>query len=655
MSTDTGLITIASAAYLAPPAASGKYLTDQPYLFQPVSAQGWAPRIPYTGQARNLHRETVGPTRDYVAVNPVSWKWRNRGGDWVGPPPGLVPMAPVWWSSVLTPALGVVAAAYKIDMTVMAQHCQVNNRWMAFLISCGGSRIISAKLGTQPPTLTCRYTDGTSETMPLWLIAGMATGSVVPSTLTATANLPAVMEFKKPSKPVASATLDFLVTAHSTSTSTIGVLLLDPPLNTDGLRHGVAAAGPLDATLPSDPSIIGVHRYVDGWKLPDFLAGSFNINADNAYDPSLWGGARNLAKLPNVGVGKWLAGLKDNGHGVFQQIDNFGKPEAEWQPVDSTFTGDGYVPLAPGMGALRLKMFKGVDITTGEPVRDGSVVGYTGSGAAATAIPLPPAEFCTLQEIYTRYYLLIGTPGGASYVADPAERFNVYNGTGATGATWTDRGGKMGLTPVHATSFGGLSGSAGGGNGWQMRHSWADTDELFGGPMEGGWRVGIHMYDFQYANPAGYNFGAESPTDHSFAQRGGRGGVFYAGRWYCVEMRTKLNSIDKPARNADGSPHVINGVQQFWTPDGEVEVWIDGVRAYLRTGLVMRTLPIMTPADYPGVWNPAIQVRPLGNLGHKFVWLNWYHGGLTRVPVDMVSFYTGLAWGRNYIGPMRPV
>jgi hypothetical protein len=120
--------------------------------------------------------------------------------------------------------------------------------------------------------------------------------------------------------------------------------------------------------------------------------------------------------------------------------------------------------------------------------------------------------------------------------------------------------------------------------------------------------------------------------------------VLYADRWYCIEEEIKLNSVDQPAI-VNGQPHLINGVQQYWTADGEVRCWIDGRLAYESTGMVMRSLPLVTqpPGYLPGI----------RELGVAQVWFNWFHGGLTKNSVDRVLFISGLAYGDAYIGPMK--
>jgi hypothetical protein len=123
----------------------------------------------------------------------------------------------------------------------------------------------------------------------------------------------------------------------------------------------------------------------------------------------------------------------------------------------------------------------------------------------------------------------------------------------------------------------------------------------------------------------------------------------YAHHWYCIETRMKLNSVDQPAILPDGSAHIVNGVRQYWTPDGELQVWIDGRLAYDVRTKVFRSLPLHQES-YAGREN--IFLPPMGNLGVRDLWFNWFHGGLTKSSRSRVQFITGLAWGTEYIGPM---
>ena len=129
-----------------------------------------------------------------------------------------------------------------------------------------------------------------------------------------------------------------------------------------------------------------------------------------------------------------------------------------------------------------------------------------------------------------------------------------------------------------------LSGTSGGGRGWQMRNRWNDIWHDDVGPDLGGWGWGLHTWDFLYNNPDGYRYGAtddRTSSDSGFGQRGGLGGILYSDIWYCVESELKLNTV------MPGAPGFI--------PDGEIRYWIDGRLVLERTGMVFRSLPMYDP------------------------------------------------------------
>jgi hypothetical protein len=145
--------------------------------------------------------------------------------------------------------------------------------------------------------------------------------------------------------------------------------------------------------------------------------------------------------------------------------------------------------------------------------------------------------------------------------------------------------------------------------------------------------VGYHLYDFIRANPEGHRYGQGDLRSERWGQRGGLGGMLYAGQWYCIETELKLNTINSSAPGYD--------------EDGELRTWIDGRLCYQRLGMVFRTGPA---ASFP--YN-ASMLRPCRELGVRGLWLNWFHGGKTLATIDRTSFYTGLVWGTKYIGPMK--
>jgi hypothetical protein len=178
-----------------------------------------------------------------------------------------------------------------------------------------------------------------------------------------------------------------------------------------------------------------------------------------------------------------------------------------------------------------------------------------------------------------------------------------------------------------------VSGTSGGGAGWQMRLAWYECDAEQGGPDEGGWAAGFHLYDFQSNNPVGHRYGQDQPPQFDrWGQRGGTGGLLYAGHWYCIETELKLNTV-------------VPAMPGF-LPDGELRAWLDGRLVYEQSGMVFRSLPLKNPPYHPS------HLRACRELGVRGLWLNWFHGGQTVNTVDRTLFYTGLAWARQYIGPM---
>ena len=456
------------------------------------------------------------------------------------------------------------------------------------------------------------YRNGQRATLRCLTIANNSASSTAPTTVVAQHPLPVFVEFEQPSSEVLSASMNFVVTEHwSGNNPRVDGYLLDPPINTDPVRQGVAqAAGPLDAGLAQLTGVLGAHRYVDGSTWTDHvLAEPINYNAESNFDPAIWGnGTADLNKLPHRGLGKWI------------------NTSSDWSLVPSSYRGEGFSPLYQGLGAMRIHMPAAPGIT------DGSTVGVSGSTAGNAMIFLPEPLFGRLERIFVRYYFRLGGP---TYRITKASRKHVYQSAGR--AEWTTHAGKFGIGPDHSTSWGGVSGTSGGPYGWQMRGGWTDCDAERNGPDEGGWTVGHHLFDYYYQNPPGHNYGGAngSPQEERWGQRGGLGAVVYAGHWYCIETEIKLNTISSTAPG--------------FLPNGDLRTWMDGRLVYERTGMVFRSGPVATFPYQPN------NIRPCRDLGVKGLWLNWFHGGKTLATVDRTCFYTGVVWGTDYIGPMKPV
>ena len=586
-------------------ATTVKYRNAQRHLFQTVSAATIPPRLPQSG---GFPWDRFGPTHVYVDFA-TGWAWKRLGGDWIdhdelryGPRP--------WFSiDVEKPPGNSSEASYSADVTSAMKFVQAESRWNAFLLtSVNAARTMAGPFHERHigPRIEVTYANGKSTTLACRIVAVDSKSSTGPVTTSAEIPLPAFVEFERPEAKVTSARLHLTITKHwSGAHPRLDGFLLDPPLTPDADPDGLAArTGRLDQDIAKNVEVIGSHRYVDGTALADFVySGTPTYTSERYYDPAIFGtGPSDSSKFPHAGLGKWI---------------NIA-PKSKL--VDSRYTGEGFAPLAPGLGALRLSM-------PAEPgVHDGSMVGNYGTGASNAVILLPEPLFGRLGRIFVRYYFRLGAPYAAT-----GKRLQVYNEPGSS--DWTTMAGKFGVAPDHSTSYGGVSGSSGGGDGWQMRHAWYDCDAGTGGPDEGGWAAGFHLYDFYNKNPPGYNVGQNIAATQNWGQRGGLGGMLYAGHWYCVETELKLNSVSNTAPG--------------FTPDGELRAWVDGHLVYESTGMVFRTLPL-------GVFPPnPDRIRPCRELGVRGLWLNWFHGGKTSATFDRTCFYTGIVWATGYIGPMK--
>lgn len=579
------------------------YRPAHPYLFQSIAA----PTYPSTLGGSAYNADLWGPTHANVD-NTTGWAWRHPGGDWLDAK--LQPQGSAAWAEwrSTAPSSPLPQAIEALDLTALVRHCQQQSRWIALLVSNTGAAL--ALCGpfddaATAPALEVAYVDGSRAVLRCRIVAADTPSSVLPISTARQPALPCFVEFERPAaKDVKSAALTLTVLKRVDGPARLGIFLCDPPVNTQPVTTGLAErTGRLDEGIQALPGVLGVQRYADGTRLADFVvAGAANHDGEAFYDPALWGGRQDTRKWPHTAAGKWV-NPPDNGLSL----------------VASSFRGDGFAPLADGLGALRLVM-------PDSRVPVGGEVGYNGTLASNMKLFMPFDEFGRLDRIFVRYYMRLGTP----YVRTPADRREVRQG-GAP--RWSDLGGKIGISAAHATSYGGVSGSSGGGFGWQMRHAWSECEAARGGPDEGGLVCGWHLYDFQKANPEGHRYGTESQNRNNWGQQGGLGSVLYAGRWYCIETEVRLNRVD-PSDNS-------------FTPDGALRTWIDGRLAYERVGMVFRTLPLHAPPYAPN------RVRPCRELGVKELWWNWFHGGTTQNTVQRTLFVTGLVWAKERIGPIR--
>ncbi len=572
-----------------------RYRDQHPYLFATVLKAFEPSRLP---GGSPLRLEGYGPTGTVVGANAGAWK--HRGGDWVDAD-GVSQGAKPWLSTPIN-AVKSGSADYATDCTAIVQESQKPGRYLAMLLrtSGGAQRRLSGVFGTSPPSIAVVYDDGSTATLACRITAAIVSTSI-PETTLAEVSLPVFAEFNRPDRPVAAATLLLTVAQHHDGVTNLHGFLLDPPRNTNSVQLGIAADAPLDAGLPGRADVIHVHRCMDGTTLKDFVysepvsgPAGYNFSAENAFDPAIYEtGPTDLTRFPHVGLGKWVGAPVNEA-----AIDKNGlRIPALWRLVDSTYRGEGFEPLAPGVGAIRMLMRKGVDLTTGEPVKDGSFVGYGGTNGGAARLFMPEERFGRQKRVFVRQYVRIGTMDGGPI--GEAAMYQVFKDKPGPGIkpVWTVNAGKCWAAPTHDTTYGGFSGTAGGNYGNNFRLGFG-THYQTAGPDAGSWHLGSHAAaDYQNAQPDGYNYGNTPIQDQTFGQIGGRGGVLYPHLWYCLETEVDLNSV------SDTYPG--------FKADGVYRQWLDGVLVYERTGMVWRANP-----PYNG-WRTLIAWGPVP-MGDQF-------------------------------------
>lgn len=570
------------------------YRYQQRYLFQTAPIENEPSRWPAgTAGATPFRRSVWSPGATKVDSD---WSWEATHGDYIdgnGVRYGATP-------ALSAPLNSGANFTYSLNATAIVQQAFAGNRWLAMKWDCAPltTRRIAGTFSATPPRIDVTYADGSQASLACRVTALSNTSTSTQGFDDPDYNLnPTILvEFERPTKTVSSATLVFKVTTVSGTNTTFRAWLLDPRINTSPTQTGIAIDQPLDAGLIAHPSVIVAHRYVDGTSVNDFVydgvIGSLsNVDGMSHFDPAIFGeGPTDLSKYPHTLITAATANSTGHRWTAFPSLTEL--PETPYPPddsepfasvtvVDSSYTGQGFEPLAPGMGALKVHMRPGLDQDF-QVIHDTSRVGERGTGMTARLYFGEP-DFGNVDDIYVRSYFRFATADGLPFTDSITDRYNVHQTGTQTAPTeigWLDKAGKNFVVPDHhCYPRGGFSGSSGGPFGWQARGRWYVVDEQQGGPLEGGMGWGFHAFDIQN-NPEGnyprnHNYGANTEV-----QNCGYGGmhVFYANRWYCQEIRHKLNTV---------LPYYPGFID-----DGLIQFWIDGRLAITKNNIVMRQWPI---------------------------------------------------------------
>lgn len=601
----------------------GRYRTDQPRLFLAPPTEGLVsisggrsatPARATVGEPKSAYNYGgVGPTSKYVDVG-SEWAWKNRNGDWVDAKGVSQGTTPHWACTTSNKAVG--EREYVVDATAAAKAALQPGRWNAYIVRCmAGSCTLSTAYHATAPFMAVQYVDGGTARL-----GCVAAAVFEPSSSYAQGGSPqiklrkgrhAAYEFERPDRAVRSATLTLSVIEHGTEACQIQGFLADPPLNSESVVKGLAASYPRDAGIQAESAVIFAHLYADGSRESDWIEQK-NLNV---YNPAFWSphvfdpsARKDEDKLPFIHQGRWV------------------KTKASATLVDSRYAGEGFKPLAPGLGAIRVR-------TPGKQAADGASVGYDGGFGTDLAMYLPDAQCGYLDEIYIRYYLRLGM-----HAPETLAQTKMFRTAPTAAAQYALQGGKFGIGASHWSQFGGNNNVGGGNLGWTNRNLWREYPADVVG---GGTRIGVHSWDM-----LGY--------DRQYGEIGGLGAAIYPGHWYCLESRLKLNTVD-----TSRSPFEADPAKNL--EDAEFDMWLDGRKVLEMRNFSYRKLPL----DYgrPNNWDrktrmgrtPFDEKRylvPFRQLGVTAVTLNDYNGGVLPAGSDRFKFYAGLVVATAPIGPM---
>ncbi|MBL8325978.1 MAG: hypothetical protein JNJ89_13585 [Rubrivivax sp.] len=544
---------------------------------------------------------TIGPSYTSVEQS-AQWQWTNPGGDWINQSGTAQGTTSPHFTFSASAASGTSTYS-SVNITAGVAAAFARGKWNAYIVRASAVRGIATHRTATPPRVQVTYTDGSSATLECLACVHLLAGTSytrIGASAEAQINPSVALEFQMPTKAVSSATLSITMTAGSAAT--INGYLANPPVNTEGVTAGVAAAYPNDAGLKTHASILFAQRYEDGTTLGDYIIQNF-ASVDtwnlNNWDPELFGtGAANTAKLPTAHQGVPVAGT----HKWFYKQNTGGTITL----VSSTYTGDNFQPVAPGLGAMRIVIPK-------ETVADGGSVGYGGQTGSDLWALFPKAVSGLLNETYVRFRVRFAfTP---KLLADT----KMVRSEAASTANYAIRQGKWGLGTHHWTFFGGNN-NVGGAN---LGHTNRLGFRVHPGDVGlMGMQSYVHSWDM-----LGY--------DMPFGQRGGLGAGFYPNRWYTVEIRKRLNTY-----NATGAVGTSPA-------DGLMEIFIDGRLAARHTNWKYRDGKLDYVSETPISAGKMVPYRQMGDIG---LLLNMYNGGVNGADEEMVMFFAQVACGTQYIG-----
>lgn len=542
-----------------------------------------------------------GPSDNFVEQL-SEWAWVNTNGDWIDATftsQGTTP----WFSFTANAVTTGVHAYTGIDVSTALQAVQTGGRWNAFLLrkSGSGARSFATKhtSGQQAPSIFVTYVDTTTETLPCLAFLPLNSGTTYTQLGASAAAFDfatsLALEFQRPSRAVFSAVLTITGIAHDATVATIQGYLADPPLTPGTVTTGLAAGYNADSGISADPAVIVAHDYRDGTVLTDWMVtGAHDVFDAANWSPDLLGlGGSDASKLPTAFNGTPLTG-------AIAGIKWLEKQTANISLVSSSYSGEGFAPLAPGVGALRTFIPKSSAV-------DGAALAAVGALGSDAVLYFPKAQSGNLNIVFVRYYARLGTNATSPKFLSDTKMYRQAGGS----ATYAVSTGKWGIGAQCLTPGGGNADQGGGNKGWSNRNVRRGVPADIPAP---GLIVGTHTEDMI------------PNTNQFWGQGGDRGAAMYPGIWRCIEAELDLNTFNP----SGGSPS-----------DGVQRVWIDDVLVSTHSGWQYRDGPLQTATT---------QLVPFRTIGPLGLWMNDYEGGVLPIDEDQTFFYTQLVVATSRIG-----
>lgn len=566
-----------------------------------------------------------GPHRDYVEKY-SQWPWINSGGDWIdvgGTPQGASPAATFNANAVTSGS----HTYDNIDFTAALQQCYDTDTWNAWVVRCSVNRRWASRHDpVNKPVLTVTYTDLSIVVLKCVATVGFVTGSLYtqvgqPDILMWGNN--AVIEWERPTKPILSATLRVHVKTHVAGSAVFNFFLANPPMNAGPPISGLSVDYPNDVGIIDHPDVWFAQNYPDGSVLSDFIFEAdtnHNVEYMNKWSPHLFGQGdpANTDKLPYKWEGTDITGKFICG------------TSREITLVDSAYTGEGFTPPAPGLGALRVQI-------VGNHTPTGSVSSSPKLGSDLWAF-LPEPYSGQHNTIYTRWKQM-----WAPYPRETVANTKMYRDSSGGTAEHMRPSNKTGMGPQHKTDWGGNDRRGGGNRGWSSRMGIAAIMDMAPDCHYFYW----HALDNWYGHGPVGTSGGNLYT----GQQGPHGVWLRRGVWYIIETRVTLNTWSEDLENL--------------TADGIFECWIgtnenNMVLVARITNLPLRQGPLnyFDPLDVDnsidrtytpltGTYRP-----PFREIGHVALWINDYQGGNINCEHDQVIFYAQIVSSLSeQIGP----